>query len=1045
MIVKVKTVKPSVLKNQIRQIKDYIITDEIDIPEWDSYTGIHTRPGEIILDDKPHEIMKVGSRWYAGYDDTRFFDSSVTVPDEFDGKKFYLFLNFGGESIVRVNGKIIGALSADSGWRSRNIIIFDHKAAAGEKLDISVEATVDCGLFCDKAMAGAKAEEYQIKETKLVAVDEKCESYYFDVSTAFEVFETTDDEYVKPRLYNAVYSSVHKLSFDLGQKAFLDSVEKADEEFWNEINKIDYATPGKVIMDGHSHLDVAWLWTVNEITRKSCRTFANNIALMKNYPDFRFTQSEAVVYSFVKDYYPEVYEQVKEKVKSGQWEIVGNAWVEADTNIASGESLIRQLLYGREFFKKEFGVVSDVYWLPDCFGFTWALPQIIKRSGMKYFVTSKLTNNDTNEFPLSVFKWRSHSGDEVIAYMMKMSYESEYDAEYVKEIRKRNRQNDVVDASFGMFGYGDGGGGCTFRQVEEGRRLSKLPGIVHSEEGSVSEFFKEIEKDADKLPVWDGEMYYENHRGTFTSQAFIKKNNRRGEFMLRNAEILGLMAGDYDAEKLEKTWKILLLNQFHDILPGTSIHEVIVNTRKRYEQMNELGNEMISSSIQSILSNAKIENDSVAVFNMNTFETGGIVTCEVESKDLRVVDSDGNILPYRFEEKDGKTYISFFAPELMPMGLTLFEIDDGDNSNGETNSKTSGGNKYSDIVAANERFIENKYLRVELDEDGNIESVYDKENGTEVLTGKGNILSVSMDKPVHESAWNLECDYKDNMTFLDKADSIELIESSSLRGVVRTVHKYHESVITQDIILERDSRTLDFETTVDWHEREKVLKAQFPVSVRSRYATYEIQHGTNEYPTHSNTTYDAPKFECCAHKWADLSEGGYGVSLINDSKYGYDIQDNLMRITLMRGPICPDPLGDIGINTFRYSLYPHKLGWRQSDVIKLALKENNRPYAVFAPWNSTSSEKFRPFVSISSENDNIVLDAVKKAQDGHGIILRVYEAENIRTSVSITLDRIFTEVFETNMMEENERRVPVFDDSFTFKIKPNEVKTFRII
>ena len=238
---------------------------------------------------------------------------------------------------------------------------------------------------------------------------------------------------------------------------------------------------------------------------------------------------------------------------------------------------------------------------------------------------------------------------------------------------------------------------------------------------------------------------------------------------------------------------------------------------------------------------------------------------------------------------------------------------------------------------------------------------------------------------------------------------------------------------------------MDFETTVDWHEREKVLKAQFPVSVRSRYATYEIQHGTNEYPTHSNTTYDAPKFECCAHKWADLSEGGYGVSLINDSKYGYDIQDNLMRITLMRGPICPDPLGDIGINTFRYSLYPHKLGWRQSDVIKLALKENNRPYAVFAPWNSTSSEKFRPFVSISSENDNIVLDAVKKAQDGHGIILRVYEAENIRTSVSITLDRIFTEVFETNMMEENERRVPVFDDSFTFKIKPNEVKTFRII
>lgn len=1026
------TENPRVLKNLINKyISPLIVEDRLVINEWDSYTGVHPEPGVIILDEKPHDTMRLGDIWKVGYDDTRFFEAEITVPDSFAGRKCYLTIDFGGEAIVRVNDKIVGAVSsrANSGWVGREEILFDKPFEGGEKLFIQIEAAVDCGGFCDAAMDGAQYMTYTMAKSELQLINEDAEALYFDMTTAWDVYECSEDRYAAKRLYNVIDKAMHMIDFDLGAQRFYKSIPAARKYFREAVDKIKTATPGGVILAGHSHLDIAWLWTTNEITRKCARTFANNLALMDNYPDFRFTQSQAAVYYFAKKYYPEVYERIKEKVKNGQWEITGNTWVEADTNIASGESLIRQLLYGREFFLKEFGVSSDIYWLPDCFGFTAALPQIIKRSGMKYFVTSKLQNNDTNEFPVSVYKWRSHSGDEVLAYMQKVGYGGEADAPYVVKARQSNRQNDIVDESLGMFGYGDGGGGCTYRMVERERRLEWLPGMPKVKMGAAKEFFAEVEKHADELPVWDGEMYYENHRGTYTSQAFIKKNNRRGEFMLRELEILSLLNDNYDKEKFDDLWRVLLTNQFHDILPGTSIHEAMEVTRKDYNEFFAATNKMYSKALRTASAKLAGTKDTVAVWNFLPFKVSNTVKLPVPVSVGSITDADGKALPCRIYMAEGVKILEFIAEDVPSMGYKLFY--------------PCAANAPA-VRTETDATLENEFIKVYFDDDMLISSIIDKTAGREVLAGKGNLLTVSHDKPIHESAWNLESDYKMNMTPLTGVESFRVFPFDGVKSRVHVTRRYNGSVIDQDIILKKGSRALEFRTCVDWHEREKVLKAEFPVDLRARYSTFEVAHGAVERPTYANNSYEKAMFECCAHKWTDLSESDYGVSLLNDCKYGYDIVGNVMRITLMRGPVCPDRKADIGKNYFTYSLYPHAGTWSDADTVHEAFKLNVPLKALYL--NPVAEDSVQPaersYIGVSAKD--ISLDALKPALNGDGAILRVYETERRHSRVKITLPGTVAGVTECNLMEQDERDVEVNINEFSFDIKPFEVKTFRI-
>ncbi len=1003
-----QTVKPGVLKHMIKQVAKFLYPQAVSIPAWQSHTGRHIAPNEFTHNDDCC-TMHLGDWWRAGYDDVRWFSADVNVPPAFAGKKVYLQLDFGGEAIVRIDGKIVGAVSSmdAASWVHRDIILLPDLQAE-QILHIELENSVCCGGFCDPAMDGAKDTAMQLRTAALKTVDEPTEEYYFLVTRVYDSLELISDEVVRTKVYNALDDSLHILDFDFDNEAFHRSVPTALQMLKNALAGISAHNPGDVYMCGHSHLDVAWLWTVLEITRKTARTFSNNLALMNKYPDFRFAQSQAVLYDFMKKHYPDIFEQVKEKVKSGQWAITGNTWVEADTNIVSGESLIRQLLFGRNFFLKEFGVSSDIYWLPDCFGFTWALPQIIRRFGMKYFITAKLQNNDTQPFPNSVFRWKAHSGDEVLAFVQNVHYEGEFDPQYVYNTHRTNRQKAETGVSFGMFGYGDGGGGCTFDMLESAKAIAQIPGMPRVTQELPDAFFARAEKAYDTLPVWDGELYYENHRGTYTSQGFVKKNNRKGEILLRNAEMMSVLANitnalPYPQEKLEETWKLLLINQFHDILPGTSIHEVYENTKIEYEKMNADGNCILDTALQSLASCIDGEEGDTAVFNFLPWEVTAPVTDGQEGTFTATVPACG----YRVYKKNSRP-----AP--------------------------TGG------VTASKTHLENRFLRVELDENGLLTSIFDKENDRELLrTPNGNLLSVFQDKPIHESAWNLELNIRKKYWDLTKADSIEVAENTDTQGCIRIARSFNRSKIVQELRLNDTDRFVQFDTFADWQETEKTLKAAFDLNIRSTRATYEIAHGSIERPTHTNTSYDQAKFENCAHKWVDLSEGDYGVSLLNDCKYGHDIENSLLRITLLRSPNCPDRTSDKGEHEFSYRLYPHAGTWQQAKTVVNA-NIFNTPLRCVRLNNNTNRTLPSEYSFIQLDRKNLVLDAVKTAEDGRGLILRVYEAHGTRGKAEMKLGFDFKSVTECNLCEEDEQAVACSENGFAFRFKPNEVKTFRV-
>jgi len=1003
-----------------------------DIPVWRVRVGKYLGDGKYDWEPDRGQMLSLGDSWKASYDCAWIFRADLLVPPSVAGENVYLEIDFGGEALVKINGKIAGAVS--SGWVNRDSIYLG-RLAGGEKLEIKLEYAVDAGSFCDAAMDGAKNVKYELKKARLVSADEACRAYETDLNIAWEALNYIEDEYIRSKVLRAIDESIHLVDFDFEADRVRESVKKAAAHLKKCLAEIEYNSQSEVYMTGHSHIDIAWLWRVQETQRKAARTFSNNLGLMDRYPDFVFAQSQAILYDTVKRLYPELFERIKEKVKSGQWEIVGDVWVEADTNIASGEALIRQILYGREFFKNEFGKVSDVYWLPDCFGFSRALPQIIRRSGMKYFVTAKLNSQDTNRFPHTNFRWSDGESGEVLAHMLRMAYGGEYLPADLKRVTDSNERKAIVSDALGMYGYGDGGGGCTHTMLEHAKRLKNFPGLPKSRLASPEEFFKKLEESFEDLPQYKGEMYYENHRGTYTSQAFIKQNNRKGEFLLTRAEMLSVFAEElfdhpYNKSALEEAWKMLLKNQFHDILPGTSIHEVHEDCRPDYNRLLALGEVVEDEALMVLGAGVGTEKAGVLVWNLLSHPVTGPVSFEAFGDLSDVCFYDGEeALPTMTFEEDGVKKASFLARGVPPMGYKFFEIGQA--------------GPLLPALTAREDLLENEKLRIKIDENGLIVSIYDKINSREVLAGIGNLLTVFQDKCVHETAWNLELDYQNKYWDLVKADKTELVEANSLRAVLRVTRSFNKSVIRQDYILHAGSSRLDIKTEIDWYETDKLLKAAFEVDISDNKATFETAHGAIERPNHWNTDFDRAKFEQCGHKWADLSEGDYGVSLLNDSKYGYDIKGKRMRISLMRSPTCPDRTSDHGHHSFTYSVYPHKGTWQNGGTVREAFELNLGLKAQPLGPQSGNLPQQKSFVSLNKEN--VVIDAIKTAQDGRGYIIRVYEAEQKRAYVKLKTALPFDRVLECNLTEEDEKEVFKTEEGFEFYIKPYEVKTFRLM
>lgn len=1058
-----------ILTNKLRMLELMIYQDIHQITAWETKELEYIEPLRYKPIDEQWHSITLGDHWRTGYNRTRLFRARVTLPNSFAGKQPLLVLDLGGEGQVRIDGTIISAVTSylNEGYmtpHTRSRVYVPDKYKPGDSFEIEVEACLNFLEFSGYSSLRDASEtaEYTLRTAFLGVTDEEIERYYFDLLNAVEAMDTfanpldtlaesnarihnstvqrimdslNGDSYIHKRLFNILLASASALELEFGYERLRASIPEASRLLNEGIASIPHKATAMVKFVGQAHIDTAWLWPLKETVRKTAKTFSNTIALMERYPEYIFAFSQPQLFAYLEEFYPELFEKVRARVLEGRIELVGNAWVEMDSNVPSGESLVRQLLYGRQYFMEKFGKCSRLFWMPDVFGYSWALPQIMKRSGVDYFFTSKLCNNDTNRFPHSLFMWQGVDGTRILSYLQRMNYNGVLGAATLSEIYKLFDQKDVCDSVLMTIGYGDGGGGPNYQMLENARRLKDFPGLPQSEMATAESFFEAARACTDSLPVWNDEMYYEFHRGTYTSQANTKKNNRKGELLMRRTEMACAMAHvllgrDYPAREIGNIWKKLLTNQFHDILPGSSIHQVYVDCAEIYKKAFVDANALYGEAVSALNKALSLKPDQVAVWNFLGWSRTGAVSAVVPGNFDSLIDEEGQCVKAAAQQCGDETRFCFEAEAVPSLGVKIY-----------TARHSHAG--ASPICATVQR-LENAHLVVSLDDNGNIISLFDKYAGREALCTDrlSNLLTVFEDIPHGESAWNIDMEYMNHFWMLEKAESVALIENSAVRAVVRVTRRFNLSTIVQDIVLERDARRVDFVTHVDWQETQRMLKAAFHADILSPKATYEIQFGSIERPTHWNTSYDRARFEVCGHKWADLSEGLYGVSLLNDCKYGYDIKDNCMRLTLLRSPNFPDYTADKGEHDFTYSIYPHSGDWREGGVVHEAYALNV-PFEAFA--GDACGDKVLPAFSFAQVSHlNVIIDTVKGAEDGDGLIVRVYESQGARCTADIHFGFDVSSVCECNLMEQNEREVVVNDGKISFAIKPYEIKTFRV-
>ena len=748
---------------------------------------------------------------------------------------------------------------------------------------------------------------------------------------------------------------------------------------------------------GHAHIDTAWLWPLRETRRKCARTFSTALALMDEYPDYRFACSQPAQYAWMKESYPDIFDGIRQKVAAGQWEPVGSMWVEADCNLPSGEALARQFLHGKRFFMQEFGVDTRELWLPDVFGYPASLPQLIAESGGEYFLTQKLSWNDTNKPAHHTFMWEGIDGTSIFTHFPPAdTYNGDFSAGEIVKSASDFKDQDSSSRSLYLYGWGDGGGGPEPDMIESAHRLRSIEGAPPVELGRASEFFPRAKQEAHDLTTWVGELYFELHRGTYTSQARTKKLNRRAEQALREAEIWSVAAqGSYPADVLESAWKRLLLNQFHDILPGSSIDWVYEDAERELESVVEVAGGAITSA-QAALAGA---GDNTLVFNVNSHARREVV--EVGDRPVWV-------------EAPACGWVS---------------IDEGATAAVEPVSVSSRG-------------MENGLLRVRWDEDGLLTSIWDKEAGREVLApgARGNLLQLHDDNPRNWDAWDVDADYRLRSVDITALTKATVDAKGPLRASVTFTREFGSSTLEQRMILDAGSRALRFETAVDWQERHKFLKAAFGVAVRSPRATYEIQFGHVERSTHSNTSWDQARFEVCAHRWADLGEAGYGVALLNDCKYGYDILGSVMRLSLLRAPTHPDPAADRGKHRFTYALMPHPGDFREAGVIAAA-EDLNHPLRVVR--GGLAPGEWRSVIEV--DRPQVVVEAIKRAEDSDAVIVRLYESWGGRCRAVLRTSLPASRAYLCDLVERDREEVPVSDGRIELEVSPFKVLTLKLV
>lgn len=903
------------------------------------------------------------------------------------------------------------------------------------------------GIWSSDMRADSSHVQLHMGEPAVVQIHQRTREFIRLARVTLETVGQLDDEHpTRWALLNALDAAFQQLDLRCPPDAnFYESVSAAHDTLAGAIPTAGTPHPTEIIAAGHAHLDVAWLWTLGQTRRKAGRTFHNVMRLTEQFPTYHFTQSQPQLYDYVRQDYPELFAQIQDRVREGRWEPTGGMWVEADCNLSGGESLARQFLLGQSFFKKYFGeAATPVLWLPDVFGYAWNLPQLIKQAGLEYFFTIKIGWSQYNRLPYDSFWWQGLDGTRVLTHFSTTpeftdtvktvgTYNAKVSPAAALGTWRNFQQKDTQQTLFMSYGYGDGGGGPNREMLENLETLSAFPAVPRMKPGSAHEFFQRMEAESgDKLPVWDGELYLELHRGTYTSQARNKRANRKSEFLLHDAEFLATLATtldntfQYPAQAFHEAWELVCLNQFHDIIPGSSIREVYEESLEQYARVKALMDDSLTASQDSI--SEKIRGDVILV-NPTSFESDSLAHWgQMLPENTRLQTADGT--PILTQSIDNGTLLA--APDVPAYGTTpLHVVSDNQMVMADTGLQVT------------EQLLENHYVRVEFNQAGDIIRLYDKTAKRDVLPDGAhcNVFQAFEDRPMNWDAWDIDIFYDDKMWHSEPASSIRVIEAGPLRATLLIERRILNSSYQQRVTLDYNSPLLRFDTTIDWQESHILLKVAFPVDVLSPKATYEIQWGNVERPTHRNTSWDWARFESCAQKWVDLSEGDYGVSLLNDCKYGHDIHENVLRLSLLRSPRHPDRQADIGQHQFTYALLPHAGDWREGTIP--AAYHLNDPLIVIdgqAGDNVSASQSW-----FDVDASNVVIETIKQAEDGNGIILRLYECQRKRGAACLTTGFNVQQAFETNLLEETSTELAITDGGVQLYFKPYEIKTIRLV
>jgi alpha-mannosidase len=922
-----------------KQIDELLVSPAVDRISWEEAQALEYRSVE--------RGERFGPLWA-----TYWFRARATVDEEWRGERVDLLWRSNSEAALWIDGRILAGLNQHHG----DAALTDD--AAPGPLEFQVELACN-GLF------GAQASAVELTRCEVGVLDAEATrlAFDFEVLRALEAHEATDPSLagdLRGRLSD--FADVWERDAEAARAILDELLERRNGSATHEITAI-----------GHAHIDTAWLWPLAETYRKTLRTFSTQLRLMDEFPAYRFACSQAQQYAWVKERNPDLWQRIRAKVDDGQFVPVGGSWVEPDLNLPSGESLVRQLLYGQRFFERELGARCTEFWAPDAFGYNGQLPQLMRGAGLTRFFTQKLSWNRFNRPDQHTFVWQGVDGSEVLSHFPPAdTYSSTADVPDLLRTAREYKSSDHSRRSLLVFGHGDGGGGPTREMLETLARAGDLQGLPRTRCATPAEFFDALEAEPRPRPVSVGELYLEYHRGTYTTQAHVKAANRRAEQGLHDAEFLSVLrGGEYPREELERLWKLLLLQQFHDILPGSSIRLVYEDAERDFAALD--------AGIGALVR----EGDTPV-------NTVGFARRDVVGN--RVLEAAPFAVAREVEPDD----------EVRVDGLTL----------------------------------ENAHLHVTLSADGSVASILHRATGRETLTVPGNRLELYDDRPVDFDAWDIDPYTLSTRRDAQPAESHVIATSTPLRAEIAFERPLGTaSCLRQVVRLDAGSRRLEFHTRVDWHESHVLLKVCFPLAVRSPNATYEMPFGYAERPTHYSTSFDRARYEVPGHRWADLSEHGFGAAVLTDSKYGYSCHGGDLRVSLLRSPKSPDPEADMGRHEFAYALVPHAGGWREAGILREAVLFN-------APLRWTDVTAEGSFASV--EDDNLVLDTIKRAEDSDELVLRLYEAHGGRGVARVRLAVPTSSALRANLLEDGGDALEFDDGAIVVPYRPHEIVTVKV-